>query len=82
MASKAVTKKKRKHVNLNVQATFLHLLGDALGSLSLIVSGFLIRYGEPVFGTSPSSHPPTHPPTQPLAAHSSSFQSPFLPLPF
>jgi len=31
-------------------ATFLHLLGDALGSFSIIISGLIIRYGEPVLG--------------------------------
>ena len=32
--------------NLNVQAVFMHVLGDALGSIGVIISGLIIKYCE------------------------------------
>ena len=31
-------------------ATMLHILGDALGSLGIIICSLIIRYGEPLLG--------------------------------
>ena len=46
---KKAAKKKAKR-NMNVHGVFLHVLGDALGSVGVVVSGLVIEYGEGVFG--------------------------------
>ena len=33
-----------RHANLNVRGAFLHVLGDALGSIGVLISGFVIRF--------------------------------------
>ena len=33
------------HVNENMRAAFLHVLGDALGSIGVIISGLVIKFG-------------------------------------
>jgi zinc transporter 1 len=33
------------HANMNVQAVFLHLLGDALGSVAVLITGLVIQFG-------------------------------------
>lgn len=35
----------RLRINENMRAAFLHVLGDALGSIGVIISGLVIRYG-------------------------------------
>ena len=35
----------RLHINENMRAAFLHVLGDALGSIGVIISGLVIKFG-------------------------------------
>ena len=44
--------KAKKKRNMNVQGVFLHVLGDALGSIGVVIAGVVVEYGESTLGRS------------------------------
>ncbi|KAA6386919.1 MAG: zinc transporter, partial [Streblomastix strix] len=39
-------KKKKKKMNMNIQGIFVHMIGDALGSVGVMISAFIILFGK------------------------------------